>query len=80
MKASSGREVPAGGEWVYEVKHDGVRVIAHATAVYLGIRDDKDARDVGLEETRVQRPRANAPAGAPHPRHRAPVDAQLTAP
>lgn len=31
MKASSGREIPSGGEWVYEIKYDGVRVIAHAT-------------------------------------------------
>lgn len=32
MYASLGREVPSEGEWVYEPKYDGVRVLAHATA------------------------------------------------
>ncbi|HEX8273124.1 MAG TPA: non-homologous end-joining DNA ligase [Longimicrobiaceae bacterium] len=32
MKASLGTGVPEGGGWVYEVKYDGVRVVAHATA------------------------------------------------
>ncbi|MET0398495.1 MAG: non-homologous end-joining DNA ligase [Longimicrobiaceae bacterium] len=32
MKASLGTAVPGGGDWVYEVKYDGVRVLAHAWA------------------------------------------------
>ena len=32
MKAALGNGVPEGGGWVYEVKYDGVRVVAHATA------------------------------------------------
>jgi bifunctional non-homologous end joining protein LigD len=32
MKATLGTGVPEGGDWVYEVKYDGVRVVAHATA------------------------------------------------
>ncbi|MBV9774497.1 MAG: non-homologous end-joining DNA ligase [Gemmatimonadetes bacterium] len=32
MKATLAREVPHGGDWVYEVKYDGVRVVAHASA------------------------------------------------
>lgn len=32
MKASLGTAVPEGGDWVYEVKYDGVRVLAHAWA------------------------------------------------
>ncbi|HEX2188657.1 MAG TPA: non-homologous end-joining DNA ligase [Longimicrobiaceae bacterium] len=32
MKATLGTEVPPGEGWVYEVKYDGVRVLAHAAA------------------------------------------------
>lgn len=32
MKATLGKEVPRGDGWVYEVKYDGVRVVAHASA------------------------------------------------
>ena len=32
MKATLGRAVPQDGDWVYEVKYDGVRVVAHASA------------------------------------------------
>ena len=43
MKASSGREIPT-GDWIYEVKYDGVRVIAHATAdeVHLVTRNGRE--------------------------------------
>jgi bifunctional non-homologous end joining protein LigD len=33
------------------------------TPVYLGIRDDKEARDVGVEEASVQRKRPRRRAG-----------------
>jgi bifunctional non-homologous end joining protein LigD len=32
MKATLGTAVPRGGDWIYEVKYDGVRVLAHASA------------------------------------------------
>src|SRR5688500_11000283 len=44
MYATTARALPAEGDWIYEPKYDGVRVLAHAApdAVRLVTRNGKD--------------------------------------
>lgn len=66
MKATLGTGVPEGGDWVYEVKYDGVRVLAHATPekAHLMTRNGREKTAQFPEVVAALREAARAAGGA----------------